>query len=61
MSRKIGDRGGIGKTYGNLAKAYQSLGDYRKAIEYQEKYLKISREIGDRGREGAAYANLGNA
>ena len=38
-----------------------SLGDYRKAIEYHEKHLKIAIEIGDRGGEGRAYGNLGNA
>ena len=30
----------------------RSLGDYRKAIEYQEKRLKIAVEIGDRAGEG---------
>ena len=39
----------------------KSLGDYRKAIEYHEKLLKIAIEIGDRAGEGAAYGNLGNA
>ena len=31
---------------------YHSLGDYRKAIEYHKKLLKIAQEIGDRSREG---------
>ena len=39
----------------------ESLGDYRKAIEYHEKDLKIATEIGDRGGEGGAYGSLGNA
>ena len=39
---------------GNLGNAYQSLGDYRKAIEYHEKRLKIAKEIGDRAGEGRA-------
>ena len=38
-----------------------SLGDFRKAIEYLEKHLKIAIEIGDRAGEGRAYGNLGNA
>ena len=58
---EIGDRGGEGGAYGNLGNAYQSLGDYRKAIEYHEKDLKIDIEIGDRSGEGGAYGNLGNA
>ena len=58
---EIGDRCGEGQDYGNLGNAYWSLGDYRKAIEYQEQYLKIAIEIGDRGGEGGAYGNLGRA
>ena len=37
------------------------MGDFRKAIEYHEKDLKLAIEIGDRAREGGAYGNLGNA
>ena len=37
-----------------------SLGDFRKAIEYHEKDLKIAIEIGDRAGEGGAYHNIGN-
>ena len=46
--------------YGNLGNAYRSLGDYRKAIEYLEKHLKIAIEIGDQVREGMAYHNIGS-
>ena len=58
---EIGDRGGEGRAYGNLGNAYDSLGAYRKAIEYHEKDLKIAIEICDWGGEGRAYGNLGNA
>ena len=34
-------------------------GDYRKALECREKYLKIAIEIGDQAREGRAYHNIG--
>jgi len=37
---------------------FQSLDDYQKAIEYQEKQLKTAVEMGDREGEGAAYGNL---
>ena len=40
---------------------FQSLDDYQKAIEYQEKRLKKAIESGDRDEERAAYRNLGNA
>ena len=36
----IGNRAGKGRTYGKVGNAYQSPGDYRKAIEYDEKDLK---------------------
>ena len=44
-----------------LGIAYYSLGDFRKAIEYHERHLKISKEVGDRAGERIAYCNLGNA
>jgi len=56
-----GDRGQETAAYGNLGNACQSLGEYRKAIEYHKKHLKIAKEIGDRGGEGRAYESLGNA
>ena len=63
IAKEIGDQGGEGRAYGNLdnAYAYDSLGDYRKAIEFHDKHLKIAKEIGDRDGEGRAYGNLGNA
>ena len=60
--------GNIGDAYVNfkdfqraLGIAYYRLGDFRKAIEYHERYLKISTEVGDRAGEGGAYGNLGVA
>ena len=52
---------GSERVYIRHGKDFQLLGDYRKAIEYHEKHLKIAIEIGDRGGEGRAYGNLGNA
>ncbi len=43
------------------AHAYRNLGDFRKAIEYYERALKICKEIGDRVGESICYTNLGNA
>ena len=49
IAKEIGDRRvEEGGTYGSLGVARNLLGDYRKAIEYHEKYLKIAIEIGDR-------------
>ena len=44
-----------------LGIAYYRLGDFRKAIEYHERHLKILKEVGDRAGEGGAYGNLGIA
>ena len=57
----IGNRDGEGGAYGNLGNVYQSLGGYRKAIEYHEQDLKNAIEIGNRDSEGRAYGNLGTA
>jgi tetratricopeptide (TPR) repeat protein len=46
--------------YCTLGNAYQSLGDYAKAIEYHTQWLAIAKEVGDRAGEGGAYGNLGN-
>ena len=61
ITLEIGDREGEGRAYGNLGIAYQSLGDYRKAIQYHEKHLKTALELGDRAGEGRAYKNPGLA
>ena len=58
---EIGDQAGERRAYRSLGNSYQSLGDYRKAIEYHEKHLKIAIEIGDRAGEEGAYGNLDNA
>ena len=57
----MGDRAGERMSYGNLGNAYRRLGDFKKAIEYHERHLKIAKEVGDRSGEGNSYCNLGNA
>ena len=49
--------GNIGDPFVNC----YNLGDFRKAIEYLERHLKITKEVGDRAGEGKAYCNLGIA
>ena len=44
-----------------LGNAYNSLGEYGKAIDFYQQYLKITREIGDHSGEGISLNNLGNA
>ena len=57
----MADRAGEGQAYRNLGNAYDSLGDFQKAIEYHKRHLKISKEVGDRAGKGRAYGNLGTA
>ena len=57
----MGDRAGEGKSCANLGNAYDSLGDFQKAIEYHKRDLEIAKEVGDKAGEGISYCNLGNA
>ena len=59
-----GDEGGGrlvggGHRYGNLGNAYQSQGDYAKAIEHHGQHLAIAKKVGDWAGEGRAYGDLG--
>jgi tetratricopeptide (TPR) repeat protein len=47
--------------YCRLGIAFDALGDFDKAIEYQMQHLAIAKEEGDRAGIGQAYGNLGNA
>jgi tetratricopeptide (TPR) repeat protein len=44
----------------SLGNVYNSLGEYQKAIEFDQQSLAIAREIGDRGGEASSYMGLGN-
>ena len=58
MAKELGDRAGEGGANTNLGNAYQSQGDYAKAIAYHTQHLAIAKEVGDRAGEGGAYGNL---
>ncbi len=45
----------------SLGNAYNSLGQYQRAIEFFQQSLEIFRDIGDRNGEGSSLNNLGNA
>ena len=61
IAREIKDRKGEGNALGYLGNNYYYLGNYPKAIDYQEQSLAIAREIKDRKGEGNALSNLGIA
>ena len=61
IAKEVGDRAGEGMAYGNLGIAFDSQGDFNKAIEYHTLDLAIAKEVGDRAGEGRAYGNLGIA
>ena len=49
------------KAYIYLGDVYNSLSDYKKAIEFHQQSLSTAKEIGDKGSEKEAYTGLGNA
>jgi hypothetical protein len=59
IAMEVGDRAGDGGAYGNLGIAYESLGDYSKALEHHTQNLVIAKEVGDRAMEVREYGNLG--
>ncbi|MEJ6479933.1 CHAT domain-containing tetratricopeptide repeat protein [Nostoc punctiforme UO1] len=50
-----------GEALGNLGLAYTGLGDYTKAIEYQQQSLTIAQGIKDRQGEGEILGNIGSS
>jgi tetratricopeptide (TPR) repeat protein len=59
--RETGDRNGEGAFLIGLGNAYNSLGEYQRAIEFHQQSLEISREIGDIRGEADSWFNLGLA
>ena len=45
---------------GSLGSAYSAIGQYQRAIDFQQQSLAIRREIGDRRGEAISLGNLGN-
>ena len=61
IAEEVGDREGAGCAYAILGRAYQSLDDFQRAIEYHIQHVSIAKEVGDRAGEGCAYGNIGVA
>jgi CHAT domain-containing protein len=58
-AEKLGNQNKLSYIYTYIGLIYDSLGDYPKAIEFQNKRLKIALQIGDKNGEGQVYGNLG--
>ena len=56
-----GDKHGEGITYSDLGNVYESLGDFKKAIECHNQHLLIAKKVGNKHWEGYAYNCLGDA
>jgi len=61
IAKESGDKAREGCVYCNLGNAYQSLRDFKQAIDYHKQDLSIAKELGQRNTERRAYCNLGNA
>ncbi len=49
----------VGRAYGNLGLAYESLEDFAEAIRCQEQHLKIAMETKNDAAVTLAYSSLG--
>ena len=57
----MGDKAGEGRSYANLGCAHFGLGQFKTAIDYHQRDLKIAKEVGDKAGEGRGHGNLGRA
>ena len=61
IAQAKGDKAEEGRVYNNLGNTFDSLGNFKKAVEYHNLHLTIAKDLGDKAWEGCAYCNLGNA
>jgi len=59
IHERIGDEPGVAWAYGNLADAYQEMGDVGQALTYYHKALEIKERISDWIGAADNYFNLG--
>jgi CHAT domain-containing protein len=61
LFQALRDNDSVALVLEGLGLAYQSVGDYQKALELHQQRLELAREMGDRSGEGNALANLGSS
>ena len=59
IAKDLGDKAGEGRAYGYLGRTYEHIGDYHKAMVYNDRCLCIAQELGNKAGEGVACGNLG--
>jgi tetratricopeptide (TPR) repeat protein len=60
FDKQINNPGGLASDYGNLANAYDQLGDLRGSLQMQQKALAAFNEVGSRRGAAATMNNLGD-
>ena len=61
LNQETGNKQWEASAYRDLGNAYNSLGDYTRAVDYHERSLRLNQETGYKPGEVTAYGNLGNA
>jgi tetratricopeptide (TPR) repeat protein len=56
----LSSKEGMASNYGNLGLVYQTRGNLDKAIEFQQKALKLNEDLGRKKGMAINYGNLGN-
>ena len=46
-AKEIGNENAVGASYNNLGRAYESLSDFKKAIEFYQLALPIAKDTGN--------------
>lgn len=51
--------GSQGRAYGNLGLTYEALGNYERAVVFQEQHLSVAAQTNDLAAKMLAYGSLG--
>lgn len=59
LAEGIGDKGRLGKAYGNMGLLFGTLGQYQEACKYHQQSLDLFQQTGDKQGMGLTLNNLG--
>ncbi|XP_035663491.1 tetratricopeptide repeat protein 28-like [Branchiostoma floridae] len=60
LARQLGDRSKEMEAYQSLGRAYHDMGEYRKALGWHQKYLKMCQGDEDEGKQITAHRGMGD-